>query len=1567
MESGSKITISFGVDLSDFESKLSLARQKLSETLTSFNSFGSAAKSAEAGVQTLARALDGLQGSAPAAINVPVKIDAEAAVAEARKTVSSLSAVSLGGGGGAAVLENAQRRLKTAEEGFLKSLTLEQSEERINAALNRYETAKLHLDRVVRRLSREDTKKDAPASVGKGGSRGGGSGSGGGGGEPEEDDSEDSSKQKKPGFALSDISEDLREAERQAQERIRRAAPGPRIFANGLSAKSNFGDPETTLSISSALTEAQDSRVKALRALASEERAIRATALNDFRADASKENYTALEMANQRVNAVNSILSKEGPQLTTLKAIKKDASDAVNLEREKQATITKEAESAAKARAAANAAATEEEVKKAIAAQAEERAKRNEPLSRELLAAGETPVQKRIRESIESGRPATDPMRQLRRETDEIGSSLLRATNRATEFGKVFNRPIESRDSVLKAMNGKPLGSPPQGLEGDEKTAPNRTRHEGFGNFKPYEVTNLAYQVNDVFSGLAMGQGAFTILAQQGGQFYQIMSEAEGGLKSSFKSIGQAILGLLSPTNAALAAFASIGALGVYNLYKVISEAQAAKAAVQGLAGAVAAAGNAGNFKSLTSDLSAFVNAVGPAARTRLLGEARSAAERSKTPVDDISPSTARLGMYAPGQSLTKLRLPETLSAQEAQEFGSRVAAMKGSSRELLLSFGELALGIRNIFPSDYKNKIEELSSGLEDPDKKIKELTESTHNLTEAERERIAKVLRYGTLDEKRAEAIALVGRNLAQESSATILAAEAQRVKGLGARDVGGALAALISKQESLLSSGQQLLPMEGVLSDQFSSQIKKVNELREATERLAESRRATPQTREEQIERASGVATQVNPKSQEIEKALRDIQELYRGLGAKAPTNAGDAVGVLDGLLGKSENDPSGRAEINRVLKEAGRNIDSAVTPWCAAMVSAGLKAAGIAAISEAAGGNIASSYARWGRGVDTAREKVARGDVVVMYPNGPKKPGETGAHVGFATGESRTGENGKQQIEVISGNEGDKVAKSWRDAGNVTIRRATEAEGAGAGDAIPTKPDDVSQEKYDLTVEAIRKRREELKRLRQEESGTEPMSRFELERAQQRVKEGENEVETAKKKLAVLRDIARDKTGEDKVKADRDVAEAELDIKKKTFEVEKARNQLEVSKIGKSDPSKRRELQINGVRRDLEQNPNDPKTQVEAQQRLLEIEQEFAETSKTIKRNAEQTKYEIAKDALDRQKQIIEQDAASEKITQQEKFSRLRENLQQRIALDQEHNTALQASYVDDAVKYQEYENKRTQIAAQAAQERKALNRKELQDTEQQYRGVFDQIGSTVSSAVMGMIQGTMSFRDAMRSIALQVVNMFLNAGIKMVANWLAQTMAGTAITAQGEAAKTTAVTVGAAARQGAETTAASGSLFMIIPNILKSIFASAAQTFAGIFGFLSPVMGPAAAGPALAGQAAVLGVATALPAFAIGSWELPGDMIAQVHKGEMIVPAAQTPWAQALMANGGPVAAGARAGGDVHVHVTHAPVISAIDGASVKSMYRNSERILLRQLNDAARRGAHLGLSELGKA
>ncbi len=82
--------------------------------------------------------------------------------------------------------------------------------------------------------------------------------------------------------------------------------------------------------------------------------------------------------------------------------------------------------------------------------------------------------------------------------------------------------------------------------------------------------TNLGYQVNDVGTMLLSGSSPMQVLATQGGQIYQVLSDAEGGVGGALKSIGLRLLGLVTPAVVAGSALLAIGVAGVtaYNSWR---------------------------------------------------------------------------------------------------------------------------------------------------------------------------------------------------------------------------------------------------------------------------------------------------------------------------------------------------------------------------------------------------------------------------------------------------------------------------------------------------------------------------------------------------------------------------------------------------------------------------------------------------------------------------------------------------------------------------------------------------------------------------------------------------------------------------------------------------------------------------------------------------------------------------------------------------------------------------------------------------------------------------------------
>jgi hypothetical protein len=344
--------------------------------------------------------------------------------------------------------------------------------------------------------------------------------------------------------------------------------------------------------------------------------------------------------------------------------------------------------------------------------------------------------------------------------------------------------------------------------------------------------------------------------------------------------------------------------------------------------------------------------------------------------------------------------------------------------------------------------------------------------------------------------------------------------------------------------------------------------------------------------------------------------------------------------------------------------------------------------------------------------------------------------------------------------------------------------------------------------------------------------------------------------------------------------------------------------------------------------------------------------------SIARQQEQERYAIALGGVREQSAFIKEQAQLAQISRQEELSGLFALERQREDIERQHLISLQKDYQEGTAAYAAVQRRLEDLTSQSALRRQQIERGVTQQIYAEYRRSFEQIGSSVSTSIMGLIQGQQTLGRAAQKVALSIVQSFVQARVRMLADWLAGIAAQSSATAAGEATKTAAVAAGTTARAGLESTAAAASNAGAITSVLKSIWASAGATFAGIFGFLAPVMGPAAAGPAAAGEATVLGVASGLASFAVGAWSLPNDMVAQVHQGEMIVPAGPAEAFRSALAGG---SAGV---GAVHVHNATNFSVHAIDAAGVKQFLRNNGKQILRTINDSVRGGSHLGLSKL---
>jgi hypothetical protein len=216
----------------------------------------------------------------------------------------------------------------------------------------------------------------------------------------------------------------------------------------------------------------------------------------------------------------------------------------------------------------------------------------------------------------------------------------------------------------------------------------------------------------------------------------------------------------------------------------------------------------------------------------------------------------------------------------------------------------------------------------------------------------------------------------------------------------------------------------------------------------------------------------------------------------------------------------------------------------------------------------------------------------------------------------------------------------------------------------------------------------------------------------------------------------------------------------------------------------------------------------------------------------------------------------------------------------------------------------------------------------------WTGYLSTVTSAFNSQLRGLLEGTTTWHKAMIKIFESLTIQFIEMAEKMVVKWLAA-----------QIAQTTATTTGAAARAAAEQSASSAGLLANAASAVKAIMTDAGQAFAGVFAFLAPTMGPAAAGPAAAAEASV----SAAAVFDVGTDYVVRGGLALIHPGETIIPPAR---------GSGPFS-GSGMGAQVHAPVSIN--VSALDSQSVRRFFNDNSSHMLRAINDAVKRGAHLGM------
>jgi hypothetical protein len=287
-------------------------------------------------------------------------------------------------------------------------------------------------------------------------------------------------------------------------------------------------------------------------------------------------------------------------------------------------------------------------------------------------------------------------------------------------------------------------------------------------------------------------------------------------------------------------------------------------------------------------------------------------------------------------------------------------------------------------------------------------------------------------------------------------------------------------------------------------------------------------------------------------------------------------------------------------------------------------------------------------------------------------------------------------------------------------------------------------------------------------------------------------------------------------------------------------------------------------------------------------------------------------------VDMGKTTARQEAATLKQLEQEKYQIEMAALNKRLELVKA-----------DALKRKQVEDQKVLLEKQHTAQILQIEQQTALKNQMFWQNMMSPIAHTMANTVKGMIQHTMSLKQALANIGQQIVEQFIEYETEKL------TMALTA-----EATKTTSAVVGAEIRATAEETGAKRGLIATIAAALKTIAINAVKVISGVWSAISsiPIVGPFLAPVlALAAGAAVYGLASRISS-AKGGYDIPSGVnpMTQLHENEMVLPAKH---ANAIrrMADGN----GGAGGRPLHVHFN----VQAMDSKSFSSFLSKNSRAI----------------------
>jgi len=382
-------------------------------------------------------------------------------------------------------------------------------------------------------------------------------------------------------------------------------------------------------------------------------------------------------------------------------------------------------------------------------------------------------------------------------------------------------------------------------------------------------------------------------------------------------------------------------------------------------------------------------------------------------------------------------------------------------------------------------------------------------------------------------------------------------------------------------------------------------------------------------------------------------------------------------------------------------------------------------------------------------------------------------------------------------------------------------------------------------------------------------------------------------------------------------------------------------------------------------------------LEESQKLVDVDTQLAKIQSESTHASDSDAIESMKKYYDLQKSLGLTSVA-EDTANQSKIVAMQEAADQ-AQLDRDNQQVINDNKDLDkkTVAYQAYINNKNAITMKAAQQQTAIANAATVADKQRMITLASDISNAYGSCVRGILTGTKAIGSAIREMGQSILTSYVTMVTqpmldhfkqmltkKLVANKasgsaevVADKAQQMAITAGRAAAATTQITTAKGAAKAAAAAGAASATAIVTANAAAFAALLAMVTAMATAIALIPPAGPAMASAMMTGVGTATTALTAattvastgigasmanVASFDTGTWSVPHDMLAMVHKGEPIIPAPFADKARSVL-SGEMVPAGSSGG--MTVQVVSSPQVSMIDTKGAKAFFDQHANVL----------------------